>query len=215
MDTAIKERIKNFFSPYKTQFYKKGEILVRADDPPSGVFYLKAGTVKMYAISRKGDELIINVFKPFSFFPMSWAVNNTPNNYYFEAMTAVEVIKAPREKVVEFVKSDPVVMYDLLCRVFRGTDGLLARMSYLMAGNAYLRLIAEILIQAKRFGKTEGKHVEFKVSEKDLAAFSGLTRETVSREMKLLKDKELVAFDTGGIIIKNIELLENELEGGV
>lgn len=142
----IQEKIFNFFSQYEVQKYKKGEILVRAYNDPSGVFYLAEGEVKMYFISRKGDELIANVFKAGAFFPMSWAFNNTPNAYYFEATTSASVLRAPKENVVNFLKSEPEILLDLLERVFRGTDGLLLRMSYLMAGSAYTRLIVEILI---------------------------------------------------------------------
>src|SRR3989338_3021834 len=152
MNTGVAEKLAAFFTKFKHQIYKKGEILVRADDDPPGIFYLKGGFVKEYAISKKGDELVVNVFKPVSFFPMSWAINNTKNMYFFEAVTNVEVWRSPKEEVIEFVKNNPDVLYDLLLRVYKGTDGILMRMTYLMAGNAYARLITEIIIHAKRFG---------------------------------------------------------------
>lgn len=215
MDTVIAKKVEGFFSKHKTQKYKKGEILVRADDNPSGIFYLKEGIVKEYAISRRGDELVVNVFKQLAFFPMSWAINESQNTYFFEAVTDVMVFRAPREEVVEFMKANPDVVYDLLSRVYKGTDGMMTRMTYLMAGNAHGRLITELLIQSKRFGKKSDKSIEVHVTEKDLAAESGMTRETVSREMKVLKDKKLVSFSKNSLIIKNIQYLEEELIEGV
>lgn len=214
MDTKIAEKLDAFFTQFKHQTYKKGEILVRADEDPPGVFYLKDGYVKEYAISRKGDELVINLFKPISFFPMSWAINKTPNEYYFEAATAVDVWRAPSEKVLEFIKSEPDLLYDLMSRVFKGTDGILLRMTYLMAGNAHARLITELIIHARRFGKNDGKD-QVKISEKDLAEQSGMTRETVSREMKILKDKGLVTLQKNRLFIKDLLRLEDELSEGV
>jgi CRP/FNR family transcriptional regulator len=212
MDEAIAKKLDKFFSQFKHQTYKKGEILVRADDDPSGIFYLKKGLVKEYAISKKGDELIVNVFKPISFFPMSWAINNTPNEYFFEAVEETEVLKAPADKAVDFIKREPDVLFNLLSRLYRGTDGLLTRMSYLMSGNAYTRLITELLIQAKRFGKqNENKSIELKIPEKDLAARSGLTRETISREIKILRKKRLIEYKKSLFTIRNLRELENEL----
>lgn len=101
MEMNISQKLENFFKQFKHQVYEKGEVLIRVDDDPDGIFYLTSGTVKEYAISKKGEELVINVFKPISFFPMSWAINQTPNAYYFEALEDLEVWKAPREKVVE------------------------------------------------------------------------------------------------------------------
>lgn len=210
-------KVAEFFKKYKHQYYKKGEILVRADDDPSGIFYLVAGMVKEYKISQKGDELVVNVFKPFSFFPMSWALNDTKNEYFFEAMTDLELWRAPKNDVITFVKDNPDILYNLMSRVYKGLDGVLTRMTYLMSGGAYSRLITEILISAKRFGTTDKKtgNITCNVNEKDLAAQSGMTRETVSREIKLLKNKGLVVFDKHKLVVKDIRKLEEELAGGV
>ncbi len=211
MDPKIQKKLDDFFAKYKSQKYKKGEILIRAGDQPSGIYYLKVGRVKKYAISKKGDELIVNIFKPFAFFPMSHAINHMQNDYFYEAMEDLETIKAPQDDVAEFIKNEPEVMYDLLARVYRGTEGLLARMTYLMAGNAYTRLVAELIIHAKRFGTKIDNIVSIKISEKELATEVGMTRETVSREVKILKEKGLVTFDKGNLIIKNFDELEKEL----
>ena len=41
MNATLKESIEVFFSKYTKLQYKKGEIILRAGDPPSGVLYLK------------------------------------------------------------------------------------------------------------------------------------------------------------------------------
>jgi CRP-like cAMP-binding protein len=214
MDTPIVQNIENFFKQYKRLIYKKGEILIQAENNPSGIFFIKSGMVKQYAISGKGGELVLNIYKPNTFFPMNWAVNKTPNKYYWEAITEVEVWKAPVDEVVTFIKDNPDVIYDLLSRVYRGTDGMLLRMAYLMSGSAYTRLVTEIIIHAKRFGRykavPEGSY-EIDIAEKDLATRSGMTRETISREMKLLREKGLVTFNKKLLIIHNLEKLEEEL----
>lgn len=220
MDEKIHLEIDNFFKQFKHQIYKKGEVLIRVDDEPGGVFYLTGGTVKEYAISRKGEELVVNVFKPISFFPMSWAINQTPNHYYYEALEDVEIWKAPREQTVEFIKQNPDVLFNLMSRVYKGIDGILMRMVYLMSGEAYTRVVAELLIAAKRFGKSNAKSTELHLSEKDIAGQAGMARETVSREIKILKDKGLVTFKKQGLqgahsksvlIIEDVDRLEDEL----
>lgn len=214
MNEDIQKKISDYFSQFKQQSYKKGEILVRAEDAPPGIFYLMEGAVKEYAISRSGEELVVNVFKPIAFFPMSWAINGTPNQFFFEAMTDVTLRRAPRDDVVTFIKHNPDILFDLLSRVFKGTDGLLTRMTYLMSGNAYGRLVAELLIYVKRFAKGQNK-VNLTISEKDLAALTGMTRETVSREIRILKEKKYVSLVNHTIVINNVQLLEEEISGGV
>jgi CRP-like cAMP-binding protein len=216
MQEKIAKKIDGFFTQFRQQTYKKRQIIIRADEDPTGILYLKEGIVKKYAISQKGDELVVNLFKPISFFPMSWALINTTNNYYYEAVTDVTVWKAPKEAVVTFVKENPDVLFDLMCRMYTGTEGMLTRMTYLMAGNANARLLTELIIQAKRFGKqqADGK-IMIKVSEKELAAQSGMTRETVSREMKTVKEKGLIVTEKGQLLLTDIASLEEELSDGV
>lgn len=211
MEKALADKIINFFGNYKSQVYKKGEILVRAGDDPGGVFYLTGGTVKQYAISKKGEELVVNIFKPGAFFPMSWAMNATPNAYFFEAMTECAVHIVPKEKVIDFLKKNPDVLYDLLSRVYKGTDGLLLRMTYLMSGSAYSRLVTELLLQIKRFGKEEDGQMILQISEQELAAMSGMTRESVSRNISILKEKGIILFEKRKITILRLDGLEDAL----
>jgi CRP-like cAMP-binding protein len=213
MENDIARAIDNFFKQFKKQTFRKGEIMIRADEDPSGIFYITEGIVKKYAISHKGEELIVNLFKPSAFFPMSWAMNKTPNTFFYEAMTDVTSWKAPGDEAVNFVKSNPDILYDLMQRVYRGTDGMLMRMVYLMSGSAYTRLITELLILAKRFGVTDKKtgNLVFRITEKDLGAEAGMTRETVSREIKKLREQGFLEFDHGTVKIADLKKLESQL----
>jgi CRP-like cAMP-binding protein len=215
MDSGISEKIKKNFNKGKFQGFKKGELLIRADENPQGVYYLTQGLVKQYAISKKGEEIVVNIFKPIAFFPMSWAINETRNIYYFEAVDNVEVYRCPREDAVEFVKQNPDVLFNLMSRVYWGLDGILSRMVYLMSERAYDRLIIELLIQGRRFGKNVGKgSIEIKITERELASQSGMTRETVSREIKKLKTRGLVQVINNSLIVKDFQKLEDELSDG-
>lgn len=213
MDKDIHKKIKSFFDGFRSQKYKKGEILIRADDAPTGILYLESGLVKEYTISKKGEELVVNIFKPGTFFPLTWGINNSVNHFFYEAVSPVEIKKAPRENVIEFLKKENDVLYDLTSRLCRGLDGMLMRMVYLMSGSAYTRLITELLLTAKRFGVKDPKtgFTTCHITEKDLAAETGMTRETISREMKILKNKKIVEFHTNELVIKDIHRLEEEL----
>jgi len=211
MEKTIQTILDNFFHSGKHQEFKKGEILIRADDNPTGVYYLTSGKVKMYVISKTGEEVIMTIFKPGSFFPMSWAINGTPNRFYFEAMDDVEVQKAGKDEVLTFLKSQPEITYDLLQRLYLGVDGLLIRMANLMAGSAYIRLLNEISIASQRFGQKSEQGLTLHISEGDLAKLTGLTRETVSREMRTLKAKGIVQFAKNILTILDSSKLQEEL----
>lgn len=213
MDILVSQKLVEYFKSYKQQKFKKGKILIRADEDPSGIIYIQEGSIKQYAISKKGEELIVNVFKKGAFFPVSWALNQTPNSYYYEALENITTYKSPKDEVINFLKVNPDVLLDLMSRVYKGTDGILLRMVYLMSGEAYSQVILELLIYAKRFSQKKAslKNIELNLSEKTIANQAGIARETVSREIKLLKEKDLVTLLKNKIIIKDLELLEEEL----
>lgn len=215
MHVTVAKQVETFFGSYTKRSYRRSEILIRSAEDPSGIFYLSQGIVKTYTLSKRGDEHVINVFKAGAFFPISWAITELPNEYFYEAVTDITVYVAPKNAVVAFLKHNPAVVYDLLERVFLGIDGMLKRMTYLMAGNAYLRLITEIIIHVKRFGSIDptGRAV-IQFSEKDIATELGMTRETVSREIKFLKQKQVVSFQKNILIVHNLHTLEEELHKG-
>lgn len=212
MDEAVRIKVDKFFASSKRMQFKKGEMIIRAEEQPLGVMYLYSGMVKMYSISSKGEEVVVNIFKPHTFFPMSWALNDRPNRFFYEALTDIEVSRRNREESVQFVKENSDVLLDLLKRVYSGLDGVLERMSYVMGEDAYQRLISELIISVKRFGEPQanGMHL-LHFSEKDLAAQTGLTRETVSRETRKLKAKGYVVINKDQTMAVNLKGLLSEV----
>ncbi len=211
MSKSIQAKIENFFYKYKSQNFKKNKILINISETPSNIYFLEDGWVKMYSLNKNGEEIILNIFKPNSFFPISLAINNNENNYFYEAQTDIKARLAPANDVIKFLESNPDVLFDLLKRVYRGLDGVLLKMEYAMTNDAKSRLILELVIQAKRFGNKSGKEISFNISINDLALSVGIARETVSRELKLLKEKGLISFEKKTLRIANIQRLENEI----
>ena len=211
MGSGVSTTINTFFEEYRERTYRKGQVLILSGDTTDWVYLIVSGRVKQYDVTYRGDEIILNTFKPGAFFPMAMAINKTSSAYIYEAETDLVVRQAPADKVVEFVRSNLDVLFDLLSRVYRGTDGLLGRMAHLMASSAKGRLMFELLVESRRFGEENDSSWVFTVNEKELGARAGLSRETVSREMKKLITSGLVQFDAGKVTIPDIEAFEIKL----
>lgn len=217
MEKTISQKLDVFFSKYNLLEYKRGQVLIKADESPAGIFFLKKGIVRRYAVSAKGEEFVLNLFRPISFFPMEYVINNTISHHYFESMTPVLIYMAPKEDFLEFIKKNQDILLNLVSRIYLGMEGLFQRMEYLMAGNANYRLIVELLIFAKRFGKEQGSNIliDFKLTERDLASQTGIARETVSREIHKLIKKGLLSYKKSSLVIINLQKLEEELQSEV
>jgi len=210
--TDVPLTVKKFFETYPKRRFSKGEVLIHAPENPKNIFYIIEGRVSQYDITTTGNEMVVNTFKPGAFFPMSLAINDPPNHYFFEASTPLVANVAPAADAVQFLKENPDVLFDLLARVYRGTDVVLRRMAHLMGGNAKNRLLFELLNASYRFGEqqTDGT-LRITLKESDLAKHSGLARETVNRVIKDLKTDGLIIVNKEGIFLTDASALEKIL----
>lgn len=212
MNQQVVEKVEKFFGGYPLKQFDKGDILILGDENPKHIYYLVDGFVREYDISYRGDEIVVNVFKPPAFFPMSWPIAQTPNRYFFEAGENVKARIAPPEEVLDFIKSNPDVTLDLLTRLYIGVDGMRRRMAHLMGGSAKSRLLFELILECRRFGKQQKDGSIFiKINESEIGARAGLSRETVSRGMNELKKSNLITVEHGGIVLKDLDVLEQKL----
>lgn len=209
MAEEIADKIHAALSKYPKRQYPKGQIIVFADESPEHIYYIVKGKVIKYDISYRGDEVIVNIFKPPAFFPLSWAVNGSHNSYFYKTDDETELHVVPAEDAVKFLKDNPDVMYDLIQRIYRGTDGMLARMVQLMSGTAKSRLLHELVTEARRFGEkqSDGSY-KLKLSESDLAARAGMSRETVNREIHKIKEAQLVKVEKNYIVVNDLDAIE-------
>jgi len=207
------QEFETFYKQFTTRKYKKGEMLIRADDDPLGIFCLTKGYVRQYTISKTGFELTLHILRPISYFPMVWAVNGTPNVYFFEALTEVEVGRAPRDQVVNFIKDKPTIIFELLSELIEDYTESLTRIEHLVFSDAYRRVISVLLYISKHFGeKTDkGVIVNHRFTQQDIATLVGVARETASNEMVKLEKKGLIKYIDHSILFENIEKLNSEL----
>jgi CRP-like cAMP-binding protein len=207
------EEFKKFYEQFILRQYKKGEMLIRADDDPQGIFCLTKGYVRQYTISKSGLELTLHILKPTSYFPMVWAINGTPNVYFFEALTAIEVGRAPREQVVNFIKDKPTVIFELVSELLEDYAETLTRVEHLVFSDAYRRVISVLIYIAKHFGERHEKSVvvRHRFTQQDIATLVGVARETASNEMTKLEKKGLLTYVDHSILFKSIKNLNSEL----
>ena len=203
MEPQVLEKLNSFFSQYKPLTIKKGKILYQPDDQILNIYLLKEGLVRQYSISEKGDEVTINVFRPYSFFPIMLILANQSNNYFFEAQTDITAFRAPAEKVIEFLKSEPEVLFDLTKRFSAAITGLSKRIEELSFDQASNRIASLLLYLAQRFGEQNDGEIiiNLPLTHQDLASWTSLTRETASRQLKNLSSLGIISYNRQSITI--------------
>lgn len=211
--SPTEQKIDDFFSKYPEIHHARRQMLIYAGEDPPGVFYLVSGQVKQYAINDAGAESIVNMYQEPAVMPISWAINHKPNNYFYECFSDVTARKAPSGDFEEFLRANPDVVYELLGKIYASVDDLHTRMAYMMGETARNRVIMELILECKKYGikKPDGSYV-LKIHESDIAARTGLSRETISRHMSQISNMGLIQVGRKEIVIRDIQLLEKELD---
>ena len=161
----------------------------------------------------KGSELTLNIYKPYALFPMSLILNNKQGKYAYDALTGVEGYFAPKKDFKNFIKNNPDILFDLLKRIYLGLDGFFIRLETLLLGDAYLKVLAQLIIYSKRFGQKNQDKITFdwQMTHHQLASQTGLARESVTRQIKKIQNKGIIGYSGKKLFIYDISKLEKEL----
>ncbi len=214
MNKGLNTKLNKYFSKHKKIFYKKGSAIIRAGEEPSGAFFLKKGYVKMSYVFENGVEIIFNIFKPGSLFPIIWFVGEVDNSYDYQAMTDIEVFKSPKAEVLKLLDENPDILFNLTKRIVIGFDGLLLNIRHILFGNSLVRVSSAIYIMVKRFGRREkgGKFfIKIKLTHQDIASLSGISRETASIAIKKLERGGIITQKKGYFLVNDIKKLEESI----
>ena len=197
----------------RAQAYKKGEMILRAQEEPKEVYFLKKGFVRLYLIALTGREITFNIYKPGTYFPMIWAIGNLPNFYFFESLTDTVVYRAPREKLLELVKNNPKLLFALTKRTYIGLDGIVRLTQALLTENARGKLISTLLVLGRRFGRKETNGdlvIRLPLTHRILASLANLSRETTSLALEKLQKEKVLTFNKHSITINKLQKIEEE-----
>jgi CRP/FNR family transcriptional regulator len=214
MKQPLEEIDENFFAQFKAVYqFKKNQLILGPTAEPSGIFYLKSGFVRLYLVSEGGKELTLNIFKPGAYFSMIWALNGTPNIYFYESLTDVILLKAPKEEVLKHIADNPAVLLDLTKRTLKGLDGMTRLMEALLTGNAYQQIASVLLVLARRFGKNgKGSEliIDLPLTHRIIGTIAGLSRESTSLELEKLTKASLISQKDHLIVVKDLKKLEEK-----
>jgi|GEM_PF-321343 len=211
-DSSLHLRLEEFFQNFKTYKYKKRALILKSHDVTTNVFYIKSGFIRVFRISESGEELTLAILKPRDFFPLSYGIGTTSQSFYLEAITSLELWKAPQELFLGFVKKDPELFYELTERLLTRFYGILARIESMAFSNAYIKVATILLTCAEDLGENDRDRVTLRVplTHKDIATMVGLTRETTSLEMKKLERKGLLKKHRNHLVITSFTSLKRE-----
>ncbi len=204
------ELLDSFFRAHTRIQYKKGEVIIRPEDEPSGVFLIEWGFVKAYTITKYGEENLLLVRGNSSVFPLIWAFTGDHREVTYEAMESTSVWRVSRQDYLDFLDRNPdiiPIILDMAIEAYRLHSERVMTLSYRTARE---RIVSFLLTNVKRFGilnKDGSQTIHAPYRQSDIAGSVNATRETTSREINALKKRKLISVNEHKIIVHNVDAL--------
>lgn len=189
--------------------YRKGEFIIRPGESPPGVFFIEAGIVKAYDITKYGEENLLIIRKEHEVFPLIWAITGQERHIIYEALSDVAVWRTDRAELLALIDNQPEVLAPLLemtLEMYRIHSERIINLEYRTVRE---RLISFLLTMSNRFGKeaSDGSiHITVPLRQQDIASSINASRETASRELTALEKKGLIK-SNGEIVLKDVDAL--------
>lgn len=191
---------------------RPGEMLFRQGDavpPGTGAFYgLVSGSIKASSLREDGKEAILVVLEAGNWFGEISLIDQQPRTHDATALDDVEVLALPRAAFDALMKR-PAFSH-AICRMLAAR----VRSLYGMVEDATLRStrarVARRLLLLARGDATQAAdaRAEVPVSQEQLAMMLGITRQTLSKELKALVDAKAIRLGYGRIEIGSVRKLE-------
>ncbi len=178
--------------------YPKGSVILFEDDPGDALYLVASGQVKVVLIGEDGREVILSVLGEGAFFGEMALLDDEPRSAHVIAMEDSVVLALRREDFRARLRASPEVAIALLkelSRRLRRADDQIGSLVLLDVGGR----VAELLVRLA--DEEGGDRITRKLTHATIAQMIGSSRETVSRTMRDLQDKNLVSVTRQEIVL--------------
>ncbi len=211
-ESLSKEELDRIISVRKHMALKKGESLFLEGDKVSKLFIISEGMIKISKNTAAGKEQIINILTVGDFLGENNILGDIiESNISATAVKDTELCTISREDIKEILSSNITICLKFLSELNKRLVEVENLSKNLSNNNPEARICCMLLEFSDKYGKeVDGKiEIDLPLNREGMANYCGIARETLSRKLNLLENKNIIKFiGTKKIIINNIDLLE-------
>src|ERR1051325_105665 len=187
--------------------HPRGSLILTQGDPGEALFLIRSGQVKVSVVAEDGREVILSVLGPGSFFGEMARVDDEPRSAHVIAMEDTSLLQLRREDFRTRLRSSPelsiALLRELSRRLRRADDTVTRRM--LLDGNG--RVAPRLLELAREEGGDAGARITRRLTHASIGQMVGASRETVSRTMRTLVVRNIIAVERREIRLLDLPAL--------
>ena len=196
-----------------------GTPVVYKGDPAGALYLIASGRVKVHQATAGGDEVILEVMGPGDFFGEMSLLDGQPRSADVSTLEATELLLLEGEALRETIHEQPAVAWTLLKILSQRLRDQNDRAEMLMTRDVAGRVADRLLELAASQGSpmadgSKGTRLNVCLTQSDIAALIGATRERVSRALTAFRKSGAITWDKDGgcWVIRNSAALAKRAE---
>jgi CRP/FNR family transcriptional regulator, cyclic AMP receptor protein len=182
----------------------RGDVIFRRGDPGDSLMVIISGRIKIANVNAAAKEVVLNFLEPGDINGEIAVLDGNERSANATALEDTEVLAIQGRDLMPVLTAHPQAMLEvmqILCQRLRTLstiveDGMLAMRGRVAKG--LLRLAQ----QHGRMGR-DGIRLHLTLSQTDLGKYLGLSRANVSRQLRHLRDANLIRIDGSQVVITN------------
>ncbi|HXA43283.1 MAG TPA: Crp/Fnr family transcriptional regulator [Candidatus Solibacter sp.] len=192
--------------------FERNQHICRQGDAADEIWVLATGQLREYRVDVDGNEFVSELMSPGAVFgepgPFARERDRVMN---VVAVVPSEVIRIPRDDLYEFFLDHPPVLQRLLEGLASDARAALIDLPTAAYRSVFSRVLERLILLASTHGVDAGDgavRIDLRVSQSELAAMVGCTRENVNRVLSTLADRGVVRLDRRSILVTDPRQLE-------
>ncbi|MGP1674447.1 MAG: Crp/Fnr family transcriptional regulator [Candidatus Limnocylindrales bacterium] len=193
----------------RSRRFRRGEVIFHLGDPGDALFVIVSGEVKISLPSETGDEAILATLGPGAVFGELALLDGAPRSASATAISAAETVVLPRDRFRELIATETGVRDALLASI----AGELRRLTTHVEELHFLDITGRLAARLVRLSQESGVVVandgsirlRHNLTQGDLAAMVGCTRQSVNKLLGQFADDGLVRLDREGIVVIDLD----------
>ncbi|UCD56888.1 MAG: Crp/Fnr family transcriptional regulator [Candidatus Hydrogenedentota bacterium] len=206
-----KEQLQKIVPLVGLHLFRMKQFIFMPHDPRARLYAILSGRVKLTQVSSEGKELVLCVLGKGDVFGELCLFDEGPHSTLATALEDAEIITIRCSDLAKFMAADPALVTAVGKHVGVRIRTLEQKLSDLVFKDVAQRLASLIVDLARDYGEKmpSGEYViEMKITHQDLAGLIGSTRETTTTTLNQFRDKGLIDFQRGRIVVCNMERLK-------
>lgn len=174
--------------------FARGMVLFHKGSPGQRLYLLRSGQVRIFVLSRDGQEITINLHGPGECFGELAVLDGGPRSAGAVAQERAVAYTLEREDFLALVEAHPALARRALELITQRLRHLTEHVESLSFLDITGRVAACLLDLAEHHGQPveDGIALQPHLTQAELASYAGATRESVNKALGILRDEGLI-----------------------